>query len=369
MEHYFLERAYSIIIYAILVIWMFFLLQRKKCNIKLTLWIYTIILTVLAYFFIPSESLDLYRLWQVSEWYRGLPLLDMVSEVFAYWTGSPLSHLYLAFLYNIDKHLIPAVTAFLFCWNIFYIVGDYAAKKKINHAVIALVVFLFMSRGIYGEVISGIRSMLAFSFVARCVYNEVYNKTSIIKNIPIYLLASFFHQAALVLVAIRFAFYIIYEKRGLGRVLYLIVLASVSALFAVYFRNNITDTITKANIYINSNIFSYVWEYALSTCYMLVCVWLLYYPYHNPRYSLEFHKMRKIVGSIFLICIALFFTFSIYDRYINFASFIVMPALMEVLNDEWVRKRRYRYGILMVISIFIMFICGLRGDLNAIRFF
>lgn len=369
MEHYFLERAYSIIIYAVLAVVMFFWMQRKKCNIKLTLWVYTLILTILSYFFIPAETLDLYRLWQVSEWYRGLPLSDMVSEVFAYWSGSALSHLYLAFLYNIDKHLIPAVTAFLFFNNIFYIIGDYSSKKRINHAIVALVLFFFISRGIYGEVISGIRSMLAFSFVARCVYNEVYNKTSIIKNIPIYLFAAFFHQAALVLVAIRFAFYIIYEKRGLGRVLYLIVLASVSALFAVYFRNNITDTITKANVYINSNIFSYVWEYALSTCYMLVCVWLLYYPYRNPRYSLEFHKMRKIVGSIFLICIVLFFTFSIYDRYINFASFIVSPALMEVLNDEWIRKCRFRYTMLIFISTFILIISGLRGDLNAIRFF
>ena len=369
MENYFLERAYSIIIYAVLAAGMFFWMQRKKCNIKVTLWVYTIILTVLAYFFIPAESLDLYRLWAMADVYKGLPLIEMIPKVISEWGGSPLSHVYLSVLYNIDMHLIPAVTAFLFFVNIFYIIGDYAVKKKTNHAVIAMVVFFFMSRGIYGEVLNGIRSMLAFSFIARCVYNEVYNKTSIIKNIPIYLLMSFFHQAALALVAIRFAFYIIYEKRGLARVLYLFTLAGVSALFAIYFRNNIIDTVTKANVYISSNIFSYGWEYALSTCYMITCAWLLYRPYYNPRYSLELQKMRKIVGSIFLMCIILIFSFSIYDRYINFASFIVMPALMEVLNDEWARKRRYRYGILMIVSVFIMLVCGLRGDLNAIRFF
>ena len=369
MEHYYLERAYSIIIYAVLAVLMFFWLQRKKSNIKLTLWLYTIILTVLSYFFIPAEVLDLYRLWEVSDWYKGLPLLEMIPKVVVDWSGAPLSHVYLAVLYNIDKHLIPAVTAFLFCWNIFYIIGDYSVKKKINHNVVALVVFLFMSRGIYGEVLNGIRNMLAFSFVARCVYNEVYNKVSILRNIPIYLFAAFFHQAALALVAIRFAFYIIFEKRSLARIFYLFMLAGVAALFAVYFRDNITDTITKAHVYISSNIFSYVWEYLLSTCYMLVCIWILYFPYSNPRYSLEFNKMRKIVGSIFLICIVLFFSFSIYDRYINFASFIVAPALMEVLNDEWIRKCRFRYTMLIFISTFILIISGLRGDLSVIRFF
>ena len=369
MEHYFAERAYSIIIYAVLAAGMFFWLQRKNSNIRVTLWVYTLILAGLAYFFKPAETLDLYRLWQVAATYKGLPLVEMVPKVIGDWGGFPLSHIYLAVLYNIDLHLIPAVTALLFFMNIFYIIADYSTKKKINHAVVALVVFFFMSRGVYGEVLNGIRSMLAFSFIARCVYNEIYNQPGIIKNIPIYLLAAFFHQAALVLVGIRFGLYILFEKRGFSRVFYLLVLGVVSALFAVHFNDSIISTLNKADSYLSHQVYAYGWEYALSSCYMLVCAWLLFYPYHHPDYSGPLKKLRKFVGSIFLICIVCMFSFAIYDRYITFAGFVISPALLEILNNEWKMKRRFRYVTLVIISVIILLFSGLRGDLNVIRFF
>ena len=369
VEHYFVERAYSISIYAVMAVGMFFLLQRKNSHIRLLLWEYTLILTGLAYFFIPAETLDLYRLWNVAQWYKGLPLWEMIPQVIADCGGAPLSHIYIAFLCNMDKHLVPAVTAFLFCTNVFYIIADYSVKKKINHAVVALVVFFFMSRGVYGEVLNGIRSMLAFSFIARCVYNEIYNGTSILRNIPIYLLAAFFHQAALVLVGIRFLLYVLFEKRGFNRIFYFVVLVVVSVFFATYFEQNIASTFDKANVYINNYIFAYGWEYACNSIYMLLLVWILFCPYRSKFYSNVFYKNRIFVESLFLICICLCYSYSIYHRFITFAGFIALPGLLEVLNTEWLTKHRWRYGILITLSVLMLLASGLRGNLNVLRFF
>ena len=49
-------------------------LLRKNTNIRMTLLVYTLILTALAYFFKPAETLDLYRLWKVH--YKGVPSLN-----------------------------------------------------------------------------------------------------------------------------------------------------------------------------------------------------------------------------------------------------------------------------------------------------
>lgn len=369
VEHYFLERAYSIIIYAILAGAMSLWLLRKNTNIRMTLLVYTLILTALAYFFKPAETLDLYRLWAVAAHYKGLPLYEMIPKVAGDWNGAQLSHIYIAVLYNIDLHLIPAVTALLFYINIFYIIADYSIRKKINHVVVGLVVFFFMSRGVYGEVLNGIRSMLAFSFIARCVYNETYNGVNIVRNIPIYLLAAFFHQAALVLVGIRFVLYVLFEKHGFNRIFYLIILIGICSVFFLYFNTNIVSAFNKADNYISNYIFAYGWEYAFNSIYMLMCIWILFYPYNRPAYSDSFRKDRKFVGSIFFICICLVVSYSIYHRFITFAGFVALPAILEALNIDWTTKHRRRCGVLLVLSVFMLLASGLRGNLNVLRFF
>ena len=119
LEHYFAERAWSIILYAVISCCFFWILKNPKCKTTPVLWGYALILAILGFFFKPAESVDLYRLWMVADYYKGLPFLDMAQRVFMDWSGAPLSHIYLASLYTINMHLIPALTAWLFYVNIF----------------------------------------------------------------------------------------------------------------------------------------------------------------------------------------------------------------------------------------------------------
>ena len=369
LEHYFAERAWSIILYAVISCCFFWILKNPKCKTTPVLWGYALILAILGFFFKPAESVDLYRLWMVADYYKGLPFLDMAQRVFMDWSGAPLSHIYLASLYTINMHLIPALTAWLFYVNIFYIISNYSAKKNINHSVIALIVFFFMSRGIYGEVISGIRNMLAFSFIARCVYNEIYNNTSIIWNIPIYVLAALFHQAAFALIGIRFAFYALFENRGLKRILYTLALVLISVLFLSFFENIARSAIRTAEIYINNDIYAYVWEYILNSIYIILCLAVLFYPLKSSKYSLAFKKIRVFIIGICIISITFINVYTIYHRFLTFAGLLALPALLETLNLDIATNRYWRYRILLACALFLLVAGGLRGNLNAIRFF
>ena len=98
----------------------------------------------------------------------------------------------------------------------------------------ALILF-FMSLGVLIEVISGIRTMLGFSFVAVFVYKEMVEGKSIFKNIVWYVLVSLIHPAVLVLVIIRFGYLVIEKSKNnyqkFSKVLFVLIVIPILYIF------------------------------------------------------------------------------------------------------------------------------------------
>ena len=368
-EHFFLQRGLSVAIYAVIAMLFYQHMIKPGIRVKRTLMVYAVILAIMAFFFKPTEHMDLYRLWRMSDYYYGKMALAELFQVGFSTSSSPLGIIYVVFISKINQHLLPALTALLFYLNIFYVIGDYAEKHEADNTAVATVVFLFMSRGVFCEVISGIRCMLAFSFIAVCIYSETYNNKSLAKHLPIYLIAALLHGAALVTVALRLIFYILVDTWGARRFVYLLLIIIIVGLFSNLFSQSISRALVKAEGYLNEETYSYIWEYFLNGAYMIILLFMMHFSSHRDIISAESKHIRLFCTAVFGCCIVLVSVYSIFHRFISFGSFVALPLLIEVIDkdckDEFSISRRN----IMMLSLFMLYASGIKGNLNGIRFF
>jgi hypothetical protein len=301
----------------------------------------------------------------------------MLAAIFARWS-QPLGFLYICTLCRINIHLVPTITAFIFYTNVFYIIADYSEQNDIDSKIVGIITFLFLSRGLYCEVISGIRCMLAFSIVARCIYTEVYKKRSVIVHIPLYIICAFIHSASMVAAGLYLVTKALFEIRGWKRITYVLVIGVVMALFTRYSSRVIDATYEKAFGYIETGGYSYVWEFAFNGIYALLTIYLMYKNYKRDTISSEGSALRRTCMAFYIMCFVFVNVYSIYHRYISFVSLISLPVLMETLEQRYKHEiisnsnsnsRSIVYTNILIVSMIMLLLSGLKGNLNGIRFF
>ena len=367
-SHYFLERAISVAIYAFISMIFCNQISSSKTNVRKVLFFLTIILSALAYFFQPTESMDLHRLWITADDYNKYPLLEMTTKIFSGWT-SPLGLVYVCGISKINHHLLPSLTAFLFYTNITYIVSDYWKKNEISNSSVALVLFLFLSRGVYGEVISGIRSMLAFSFVARCIYDETYNNKSFLWNIPIYIIVSLFHSAAMGAIAVWFVLKILFGQKGIKRIIYIPVLVLAVGVFYYFWGDVVTRNLDMGLARLGAgDSYFYIWEFVFNSLYMFISL-LIWRTARFSSLTSEGKRMKYIVTSFYVVSIICISSYSIYHRFISFTTMFSLPVLIEIMNNCEQNDRVVPKKNLLILAVIMMVLSGLKGNLNGIRFF
>lgn len=376
-EHYFVERFFGVGIYAVWALGIFFSVRRKRNSYKSIFRFYTIILAILSFFYIPAQMNDLYRLWETASMFTRLPFGDMVTAIFARWS-QPLGFLYICSLCRINIHLVPAITALIFYTNVFYIIADYAEHNETDSKVVAIVTFLLLSRGLYCEVISGIRCMMAFSIVARCIYTEIYKKRSVFVHIPIYIVCVFIHNTSMVAVAIYLVTKALFEVKGWKRIIYVLVIGAVMVLFSRYSTGIIDATYEKAFGYLESGGYSYVWEFTFNGIYALLTIYLMYKGSNRYSISKEGLALRRTCMVFYTMCLVFINVYSIYHRYISFVSLISLPVLLEAIDLRYENEkiengesnpRSIVYTNMLILAMIMLFLSGIKGNLNGIRFF
>ena len=376
-EHYFVERFLGVGIYAIWALGVLFSLGRKRNSYRSIFRFYTIFLTILSFFYIPAQMNDLYRLWETASMFTRLPFGDMVTAIFARWS-QPLGFLYICTLCRFNIHLVPAITALIFYTNVFYIVADYSERNEIASKVVAVVTFLLLSRGLYCEVISGIRCMMAFSIVARCIYTEIYKKRSVIVHLPIYIICVFIHNTSIVAVAVYLITKALFEVRGWKRIIYVLVIGTVMVLFSRYSTGIIDATYEKAFGYLESGGYSYIWEFVFNGIYALLTIYLMYKGCNRYSISKEGLALRRTCMVFYIMCLVFVNIYSIYHRYISFVSLISLPVLLEVIDQRYKNEitenresntRSIVYTNILIVAMIMLFFSGIKGNLNGIRFF
>lgn len=371
---YIIERIISIAIFMAITLLTTYRLSSAK-NIKQTkgiLIIYVVCLAVLSFFYVPAETADLTRLKEyINNTYQRMTFNEYLKMLLI--TPTYTTHTFYFVVAKIGVLELLSVIACIINYSIIsYILLDYTKRKRITNFGIANAFFLYMVTGQFMEVISGLRSMCAFSLVFLCIYREFFQNKRIVSNILIYALAIGFHSAAVPLVIMRIGFLIIQkEDKIIKKIINKILFVAFFIILIICGRGVLEETIFKANIYLTKDIFSYFWTQLSSG---LVNTLFIYVYFSNKKIFKE--KIHKNYIMFFIVMLIIdsvfgFIEYSIFRRYNRFLVMLILPLIMEKFNYDnrnimSIRKQETLYYVMLFL---IMMIEISRGDLCGVRYF
>jgi len=209
---YLYERLIGVFTFCFFLILFFLLIYQKKIKVRTVLIFYLITLSILAFFYIPPETEDLYRIFQIVRNFED----DSIEKLFLQLksTSYPIA---MFFYYIVGKigilGLIPSITVFITYGNIFNIVNNSVEKYELDEKKSAWLLMFAMSTGMFGYLVTNIRALLALSIIARCFFNEFIKDKKMMKNIIYYIIAFFIHPVSIFVIGFRMVYYFVLESK------------------------------------------------------------------------------------------------------------------------------------------------------------
>lgn len=365
---FFAARLIGVSIYAITVFIVYILLRKVK-NTKTILFSYILVLAIMAFNYKPYITADLYRLYEQLDYYGSLNINDFVRLVTS--TNTPTFLIYCRIIYASGvKELLPAITAGLFYWNVFYIINKSASKFRLSYMQIALLVLFEMCFGQYIQVISGIRSMLVFSFFARCIYSEFFEDKPFFKNIIIYIVFALMHVVGIVTLLIR-ALYELFSTASASKhkLLQIITGVVVVAVGFKYGQTYIQSASDAATGYLTNKSYSYFWEYLLTAIHLFLIVYVVF---KNKICIIEsgysrFYNLWKVFLIIIIVCCR---EYAIFQRFSVFLSMLSLPLIACIFRTYQGEESKNVsvHNFLLLGSVVCLVIACTRGNLCALKF-
>lgn len=368
---YLIERLLGVALYLIVLLGTTYYIYHTK-KLGKTLEIYAVILGVMAFFYEPAETADLYRIYEAMEYFTNMSWKKFCNEIVS--TPTPAYLIYIRIIGKIGiKELLPAITAYIYYSNIFCVIKKCAFKYKVSNRSVSLVVLLLMSFGQFVQVISGIRSMLAFLIVVRCMYEEILENKRIIFNLWKYAIAFWLHPVGVAACGIRIFYEIFcYKSKNFLQLLAkgagVLMTGILGLRFALPY---IVSMLDKAEKYISGDIYGYIWEYIMAIVYLA----LIFYSLH--KYKHYFEKNREIQSLVkllkimsFGVCIMIL-EYSIFQRFTVFISMLFLPIYIYILSkvEHAARKNEQYINIMIYCPIMILVLACVRGNLSGYKFF
>ena len=382
---YLFERVFALGVYVTILFAICYLIAKnkshKRCSKLVTL--YIVLLAIMGYSFVPHEGADLTRMLLRMHLYASETWDQSFTRMIKTATPGAVLYLRLVGLLHNDS-LLPALSAvitFSFCFGI---IKRTLKQEDIDVSCIAVILFVFMSRGLLLQIISNIRTLMALSIIAWCIYQEFYRKVTIISLVPFYLTAASLHAMGQALLVFRL-FYILVESRKsiLQKVLsialfvffsililrlggkYLILLYQHSENYASYYHAGIG--------------YFYIWEGVLCVCSNMIVLYL-YYLFSKvykrgsdlkDSFSLATYKYSKFIGLLVLVDFAAALVeFNFFQRLSWFITILSIPFGIYVLRE----LKKNGYGSITIKNLYMLsgvmlFIACARGDLCSLKFF
>lgn len=364
------ERLVGVGTFTLILFFVCFLISVCKSNkgVTFVLFFYTIVLSIMGFFYVPYKTADLYRIYEYLDYFRTFSFEAFLDR---YQGSSTLAaHVYYWLISKTgENRLLPAITAFICYSCIFYIVGKTAQKYNISKKNIALSVFFIMSVGFYLGMISGIRSTLAICLIAYCFFRETVEKKFRVYHILLYVLAALIHNFAVVIIIIRLTIpFFVKSVKPWKKVAYAVFVFILS----IFMVRNVSDLLQgvfeKATEYITGSLYSYGWGYLINA---IIIFTVVYFLMNLPKFSNGANgnlKETKVFSiALVIIAIVFFFEYSIFARTSNvLLPIISMPCLMVSLEKSK-NPRAYTTGL--ILSMVIMILSFARGSMCSYKFF
>lgn len=357
------ERLIGIITYVSLMFIICYLIQDDRINYKIILKIYLIILSILAFFYIPPETEDLYRIFIMVNQIKSMDFLSF-SHILTE-TSYPIA---LFFYYVIGRigiyGLIPGITTFITFSNIFAILKICKEKYNINNKQFSLIFIFTMSTGMFGYLVTNIRALMALSILARCFVVEFILEKKIIKNLIYYLVSIFIHPLSIFVLGIRIVYNLLFEKNT-KIVAKLFVIFTLIISFIV-FKNYFEFAYNKFLGYFLEGNYFWIFEFIkilILDLFIIISIIKIKKENKLTKFTLVGEKNIANLISIFIFLIFVLTEFNIYMRVSYFLGIIIIPILCHLIKGN-----KKINNIIIFVSLLLLVVSCSRGHLSSFKF-
>ena len=375
---YLLERLFGIAVYVYMLGMTCVLLAFTKVNIKAVLWLYIAGLCVTGFFYTPSETGDLYRIYEAMDWYATMDLRFFVKN-YVVDSSVPASRLLFWLVASTGvNRLLPVVSALL-CYGLLFSVLDRSRKLLgISRQNFAIALFVLMTTSAYISVVGGVRMMIAMTLVVYCFFRESVEHRSALPHLPLYLIAVLMHNMGVAILGMRLLALMMNGNRKLRLRLAVVFLAAVAVTVVMarygFFAEALLEKIRE---YLTEDSYSDTWEYMMGIL-IAVGIGIMYFKYRAWGCAARQPMLKELNFSMLLSGVlgAVFcFVFTIFYRFVgHLMPVLAMPMLMTTLQTSEGKPVRgkvqipFRMGVILFGCILLLISCA-RGSLSSLKFF
>ncbi len=370
----FIERLAGVFLYALSVLFVYFKIANNS-HPKRTLSIYLIVLTSMAFFYVPGKQADLTRLLDIGNvnW-RNVEFSYFLKNI-AFKSSTPIGDL-IIYIFTRTKFdgLLPAFCAFVFYSNVFAIFKRLLANPHLSRRSIALSFLLFMSAGSFLEVISDVRCFVAFSITTRIIYFEFLDKKIHIIDIFGFIIACLIHSTSIPLVMMWISFFLFTGSRrtNIKNTFINFMLICLFVMLVIFYGGRyIKSSVAKAENFFKNEIYSYFWEYLIGFIEIIVFTLVLIDKKKNSLHTQDDDLLNFCI-IILLFVFAFSWEYNIFHRYLLPLSILMIPMLSTLVGSK---KPIFRFigpsikSNIFYLSLLILFIACIRGNLCGYKFF
>ncbi len=372
------ERSFGFGVYMLILLCVCVLLTKTSAACKPILKFYIICLCVMAFFYKPYITADLYRIYGIMDFFAEMDFLYF-WENFALGDSIPIANL---LYWGVGKTginaLLPTFSAFVCYSFIFYIISKTQELFSISKKNVAYVLFFVMTTSIYISIIGGIRMMLALSMIAFSFFRGTVEKKVNILDILLYVLSIFIHAMSLVLIAICFAVIVFDARRSFTRkIAFILIVGGIGLALAPNFSDIISNVYEKVLYYVLGDRYSDIWEYIMGGLIMMLLVILIceYWRIRKEDDCLVLRSYNAATVICMVIAAVFCFEFSIFYRFVGHLAVILsIPMMLVTLEKSNVKPSRAIREtdfkkVMIVLSAIIALISCIRGSLSSLKFF
>lgn len=372
------ERLVGLSIYIVILFMTTFFTLKANGSCKKILKFYIICLCVMAFFYKPSETGDLYRIYNLMDQFSTMQFKDFWN-IYIVNSRIPVAYLlYWGVGHTGINNLLPVISTLISYSIIFYVMNKTQELYFISKTSLVISLWFLMITSIYISVIGGIRMMISLSLILYSYFRNVVEKKVGIFEIVFYILALLIHEMSYAVVGVCLVtFLFFYKTKLINKVIFIIIAMIAVAIFGIVFRETIQNIYNKFLEYIFGEKYSDTWEYIMGV--LIVCLLLIVLGRFRYLQKKEEYQHLNIVNTVafffILVSICFSFEFSMFYRFGGqLAVLFSIPALMitldkgKIQNETFVSEQGYQHLVILFIIIIGVISCA-RGSLSSLKFF
>ncbi|SCI76585.1 Uncharacterised protein [uncultured Clostridium sp.] len=326
-----------------------------KKYIKILIIIFSIVIGIISFLFVPVEDMDLFRHYQRLEILRNINLSELNNTHI--YDSLPVIKYYLFFISKLKYNgFLPAITIFIIYFLMGLIIHKFSKSNNLSKKAEVFLYLFFILTHNYLTSISGIRNFMAFSIFFYVLYMDLVEGKKKLICFSIYIILCFIHTSVIILIVIRLILFI--RIRFLKKIVVSLILVwsffipVITTIFTKFeriefFRELIYKMSVYNNIGITINIHSILATILLIIAILIICIStnILNVKEDKPIYTyLNYAKLLCIfiIGSIN--------NYHVFIRFSNSLTFVIPIILGVAINNK---LTSYKKVVVLCITILL----------------